>query len=64
MEKGETKYNAASQCPGPNYCIVEALKNYTSILLNSSITDNSRLGEALSFTVHFMGDFFQPLHAG
>ena len=64
MRKNETKYNEMTQCSSPAYCIVKALQNYTSILRDRSIIDISRLGEALSFTVHFMGDFFQPLHAG
>ena len=58
MKKNETKYNEASQCSQPHYCIVKALQNYTNILKDPKIHDVSRLGEALSFTVHFMGGNF------
>ena len=59
-----TKYDEASQCMPPNYCIVKALNNYTSILNNSTITDPKLMGEALAFTVHLFGDVHQPLHTG
>ena len=63
MKGNETKYNESTQCNAPNYCIVKSLQNYTRILQKSTITDFSSF-EALSFIVHFMGDFYQPLHAG
>ena len=56
MKNNETKYNESTQCSAQNgSCIVKALQNYTSILKDPKIKDIIRLGEALSFTVHFMG---------
>jgi hypothetical protein len=64
MNDGATKFDEIKHCNSPNYCIVKALRNYTSILSDRTITSIVRLGEALTFIVHFMGDEFQPLHCG
>jgi hypothetical protein len=64
MDPTVSKYDEESQCKSPSYCIVKALQNYTAVLKDRSITDPTRLGEALSFTIHLIGDLFQPLHVG
>lgn len=64
MYQYELIYNPVTHCKGLAYCVVEALNNYTNILKDPKITSIDRLGEALSFLTHLMGDTFQPLHAG
>ena len=61
-----TKYNELTQCAPPNFCIVRAIQNFTSILNNRTLTDinGAVVGQALAFTVHLLGDLHQPLHTG
>ena len=42
-------------------CIVSAVANYTSRVMDSSLPDIER-NYALRFIVHFLGDIHQPLH--
>ena len=64
MKDGVSKFNETEHCRSPDYCIVKALQNYSSILSDRTLSSMSCLGEALTFIVHFMGDEFQPLHCG
>jgi len=42
-------------------CVVTALQNYTSRLLDTTLSDSER-ADAAKFVVHFVGDIHQPLH--
>ncbi|KAI1824380.1 putative nuclease S1 precursor [Xylaria intraflava] len=43
-------------------CVVSALQNYTSQLLDAELWPSQRT-QAAKFVVHFVGDIHQPLHA-
>ncbi|XP_020237661.1 endonuclease 2 [Cajanus cajan] len=45
-------------------CVVGAIKNYTSQLLDNGKDTQYNLTQALLFLSHFMGDVHQPLHVG
>ncbi|ETS83050.1 hypothetical protein PFICI_04926 [Pestalotiopsis fici W106-1] len=42
-------------------CVVSAIQNYTSQLLDNDL-DASQRNEAAKFIIHFIGDIHQPLH--
>ena len=44
-------------------CIIPAVTNYSRVLSNPRATRAERV-EALKFVIHFVGDVYQPLHAG
>lgn len=46
---------------GPTGCIATAIQNYTSRVLDTSLSSEQQK-EALAFLVHFFGDATQPLH--
>jgi len=55
----------------PNFCVVEAIQNYTSILSKTTNPQPCNFDQqdgiepcALEFLVHFVGDVHQPLHVG
>jgi hypothetical protein len=52
-------YNAERDCQ--NFCIVEAIPHYLTILADRSKSDVARL-EALKYVAHLVGDIHQPLH--
>ncbi|KAK4216610.1 S1/P1 nuclease [Rhypophila decipiens] len=45
----------------PSGCIVSAIQNYTSQILDPSLRESSRV-IAAKFVIHFVGDIHQPLH--
>ncbi|KAL2131286.1 hypothetical protein VTI74DRAFT_5292 [Chaetomium olivicolor] len=45
----------------PAGCVISALANYTSRLLDTDLPDSER-AMAAKFVVHFVGDMHQPLH--
>lgn len=45
----------------PEGCVVSAIQNYTSQLLDPHLRESSRL-IAAKFIIHFIGDIHQPLH--
>ncbi|KAK6344404.1 hypothetical protein TWF696_008040 [Orbilia brochopaga] len=46
---------------GPEGCIVTAIANYTTRMLDDKLSKEER-GDALKFIIHFLGDISQPLH--
>ena len=46
---------------GDSGCVVSAIVNYTSILLQGSASA-ADLQDAMKFVIHFVGDIHQPLH--
>ena len=46
---------------GDKVCIVEAIGNYTTRLMDPTL-DPRQKDEALLFFLHFMGDITNPLH--
>jgi hypothetical protein len=46
---------------GADNCVVSAIVNYTSLVVDSSVSKTTR-NESLMFLVHFLGDIHQPLH--
>jgi len=54
------RYDAERDCQ--NFCIVEAIPRYLTILADRSQPDSARL-EALKYVAHLVGDIHQPLHA-
>ncbi|KIK71464.1 hypothetical protein GYMLUDRAFT_186248 [Collybiopsis luxurians FD-317 M1] len=52
--------DAKRDCPG-NACILTAIANYTSRVVDNSLSA-SQQEEALKFITHFFGDIGQPLH--
>ena len=54
-------YNAERDCPNEK-CVVGAIAKQASIL-EFDISDEKRL-TALKYLIHFVGDVYQPLHAG
>jgi len=67
LPRSATKWQQ-SYCPVPPSCVVQAVRNYTSILrAQPSHVCNMGTGAepcALMFLIHFVGDIHQPLHAG
>lgn len=55
-------YEAPKHCPSGD-CVVEALKQQSTLLANADLPDAERL-QALKFVVHLVGDLHQPMHAG
>ncbi|KAK3900838.1 phospholipase C/P1 nuclease domain-containing protein [Staphylotrichum tortipilum] len=51
----------ARDCKTDRGCVVAALNNYTTRLLDSTLPDDER-AIAAKFVVHFIGDMHQPLH--
>lgn len=47
----------------PDGCVVSAIANYTSRLIDPQLSLTQRR-EALKFVAHFLGDIHQPLHLG
>ncbi|KAJ4467347.1 nuclease Le3 [Lentinula lateritia] len=56
----ECSANQKRDCAG-NGCILTAIANYTSRVVDTSLSDSDRQ-EALKFIDHFIGDIGQPLH--
>nr|BAB96801.1 nuclease Le3 [Lentinula edodes]BAB96802.1 nuclease Le3 [Lentinula edodes] len=56
----ECSVNQKRDCAG-NGCILTAIANYTSRVVDTSLSDSDRQ-EALKFIDHFIGDIGQPLH--
>ncbi|KAF3910260.1 hypothetical protein ABW21_db0204868 [Orbilia brochopaga] len=46
---------------GPEGCIVTAIANYTSRVIDDKLSAEER-SDALKFIIHFLGDITQPLH--
>jgi len=63
----DCNYNRSRDCVDEsgdvNFCVDMAIQNYTSRLMDSSISSD-QMSEALKFLVHFVGDIHQPLHVG
>jgi hypothetical protein len=55
-------YEPPKHCPSGD-CVVEALKQQSTLLANADLPDAERL-QALKFVVHLVGDIHQPMHAG
>ena len=60
VEPGETFEDATKN---PNGDILEALAQFEAVLRDAGSSKQAK-AEALRFTVHFVGDIHQPLHAG
>jgi len=67
MNRGETQYDAGTDCEESPGCVVSAVLNYTQILkqhIAAGKTLSSDEPNALVFLIHFVGDAHQPLHVG
>jgi len=58
--QGQCSVSETRDCASGN-CILTAIANYTSRVVNTSLSKEQRL-EALLFIDHFIGDIGQPLH--
>jgi hypothetical protein len=54
-------YHAERDCVD-DICVAGAIRNYTKQL--ETEFDHIKLGEALNFLIHYVGDIHQPLHTG
>lgn len=54
------RYDAQRDCQ--NFCIVEAIPHYLTVLADRTKPDSARL-EALKYVAHLVGDIHQPMHA-
>ena len=60
-DESSCRFDERRDCPGPRFCVVPAISNYTKQLMNP----NPEISKAaLRFIVHFLGDIHQPLHVG
>lgn len=62
LAENDCIYRPAMHCPNGD-CVIEAIRRQRALLANRKQPDNVR-AQALKFLVHFVGDAYQPLHAG